>query len=156
MPLQKLHRVGEKMKEINISISDILTLTNNTIATANSSIAHSDMVLTIYLGVITALTVMVTFFVQLYLARDRKKHAEEIRQQFIIDLSNNETVRDELIHKLLSNSQFKEKFNSLIDISVNDKLYDALKEIVDEGKIKEIVGEKVSETLKKGIENGIN
>lgn len=144
------------MSDTNISISDILALTNNTIATASNTIAHSDMILTIYLGIITALTVIVTVIIQLYLAKDRKKQIESIKQQFVIDLSNNDTIRDEVIDKILSNPKFKEKFNSLIDLSVNDKLDEKLKDFIDESKIKKAVNEKVTEALKRGIDDGDN
>jgi hypothetical protein len=142
------------MKEVNVSMSDILSIINNTVATANNVISNSDLILAIYLGFITILTVILTVVIQMYLAKDRKKHTEEIKQQFVIDLSNNDDIKEELIKLILSNPEFREKFNALIDISVNDKLNDKLKDIVDDEKIDKAVNKKIKETFMKGVENG--
>lgn len=105
-------------------ISDVLAVTNNLIASFSSQI-------TLFLGAITLFTLIFTAIIQIWLAREKKKEIEAAIKNIVEDIAQNDQFRDEFIKSILKNDDFKSSFNSLIDISVNDKMDGKIQDYFD-------------------------
>ena len=134
-----------------VSSADLIATANNAIAAASAAITNIDEKITLYLGLITALTIVITVLLQIYLAKDKKRQVIDAVNKIVIEISEDGLMREALIKAILEDVEFKNKFNALIDQSVNDKLDDKLKDMVKEDTINNAVSKKVEETLKRGI-----
>lgn len=130
----------------NVSVDQLLSIVNNTLAATNNtiahhdttignllsaasnSIAHTDSMISIYLGGITLFTLALTFVVQFFLARDKQKQILKAVNHIISNIANDENLRNQLIAEILKSPDFKKDFMAFIDISVRDKIDDLLPE----------------------------
>lgn len=124
----------------NVSVDQLLSIVNNTLAATNNtiahqdttmgnllsatsnSIAHTDSMVSIYLAILTFFTIALGLVVQFFLARDKQKQIIKAVKQITSDIGHNEILRQQLISSILKDENFKNDFNALIDISVKDKL----------------------------------
>ena len=103
------------MIEASLNVSDILTTANNTLSAINTMV-------TTYLFIISIIVAVLTLGIQYFLSKDRKKNYENAVKKVIKDLAEDEGLRKELIQIILQDPSFQERFNALVDISVNDKM----------------------------------
>ena len=103
------------MIEASLNVSDILTTANNTLSAINTMV-------TTYLFILSIIVAVLTLGIQYFLSKDRKKNYENAVKKVIKDLGEDEGLRKELIQIILQDPSFQERFNALVDISVNDKM----------------------------------
>jgi len=103
------------MIEASLNVSDILTTANNTLSAINTMV-------TTYLFILSIIVAVLTLGIQYFLSKDRKKNYENAVKKVIKDLAEDEGLRKELIQIILQDPSFQERFNALVDISVNDKM----------------------------------
>lgn len=116
------------MNETVVTVSDVLATANNTFNGLNTMV-------TIYLAIFTILLGIFSLIIQWYLSQDRKKKLEEAVNNIVNDFGKNENLRDGLIKLIMEDEKFKERFNSLIDISVNDKLDHKVENYMDKNNL---------------------
>jgi uncharacterized oligopeptide transporter (OPT) family protein len=131
--------------EHNVTFDDLLSITENTIAMSSNVLSHTDTALTIYMGAITFLTVGLTIGIQIWLARDKQQEIKKAISNILESISKDNNMRDNLIKAIISDDDFKQKFNEFIDLSVNDKVDfifdDAMTKKLEEADINKETGE---------------
>lgn len=110
------------MMEHNVTLDDLLSITENTMAMSSNVLSHTDTALTIYMGAITFLTVGLTIGIQMWLARDKQQEIQNAISNILENISKDDNIRDNLIKAIIADDDFKQKFNEFIDLSVNDKV----------------------------------
>jgi len=131
--------------EHNVTFDDLLSITENTIAMSSNVLSHTDTALTIYMGAITFLTVGLTIGIQIWLARDKQQEIKKAISNILESISKDNNMRDNLIKAIISDDDFKQKFNEFIDLSVNGKVDfifdDAMTKKLEEADINKETGE---------------
>lgn len=79
----------------------------------------------VFVGLATLATAGITIILAIYFNKDKKKAIEETTNSLLDKIANDERIRSELISKILSNEDFKEEFEKMVDIHTRDKI-DAL------------------------------
>lgn len=98
--------------ELNV-ISNVTTITSSYLNFANTFI------------VIAALLVAaITIILMIYHNRDKQKVIKEVTDKFLETLSSDNDLRNIFIQKILSNKDFQQQFEAMVDIHIQDKMDD--------------------------------
>ena len=98
--------------ELNV-ISNVTTITSSYLNFANT-----------FIVIATLLVAAITIILMIYHNRDKQKVIKEVTDKFLETLSSDNDLRNIFIQKILSNKDFQQQFEAMIDIHIQDKMDD--------------------------------
>lgn len=96
------------------------TTNADVIAVASSYISYANTLLVFGALIIAA----VTIGLMIYYGQNKEKLIKETATHILEKISQDEQIRAEFIQKILSNENFKQEFETMIDIHLQDKMDD--------------------------------
>lgn len=98
------------------------------IAIASSYISYANTLLVFGALIIAGVTIWLTY----HYNQNKEKLIKEVGTRILEKISQDEQIRDEFIQKILSNDNFKQEFEAMIDIHIQDKIDDIRENQQDE------------------------
>ncbi|MGX3044424.1 hypothetical protein [Helicobacter sp. T3_23-1056] len=93
---------------------------SNIIAIASSYISYANTLLVFAAVLIAILTIGLT----MYYNREQVKVIKETTNNILEKISQDDNLRDNFIQKILSNKDFQQQFEAMVDIHIQDKMDD--------------------------------
>ncbi|MDR2638346.1 MAG: hypothetical protein LBC09_00740 [Helicobacteraceae bacterium] len=97
----------------------------------NSLIASYDTIATVYVAILASITIALTIGIQIYLNKRKNDEAKAAIAEIVQIIDKDGELRAALVRALFATPNFKEEFNRLLDISVNDKMDDKIADYMD-------------------------
>lgn len=107
--------------KLDVGVEEIMALASNSISSADTAIAHTDTMVTLFLGAITVLTIGLTLIVQWWLSKNKKEEIEKAIDNLLNDVETNNELKEKIVNTILKNDDFFIKFNAIIEQKVSDK-----------------------------------
>ena len=149
LPLPPVQQPSQENKEFgiplppfsqfeNASIEDVLVLSSRVIETANNTMNHTNLVVTIGVAIVAIIISITGLFIQVSGKKKREYYLAEIAKCF----KNNHEVRAIFIHEILMDEDFKE----LIGIAISQIAREEVIRALEDGRTKV-----VKEKIRKGV-----
>lgn len=105
----------------NETFDKMLSVTENTIATSSTSIAHVDSIIVWYLGFVTLILALATIGMQIYFNKSKIEKIQEATADILKQISENAEMRSNLIQEILKDKEFQDRFSNLIKEHTNQQ-----------------------------------
>lgn len=93
---------------------------SNIIAIASAYISYANTLLVFAALLIATVTIGLT----IYYNREKEKVIKETTNNILEKISQDDNLRDSFIQKILSNKDFQQQFEEMVDIHIQDKMDD--------------------------------